>query len=121
LSLKHLLVGLLLGPTGPQGATGTPGQGLSIKGVYATLGALQAAQPTGSIGDGYLVGPKDLYIWVETKLDLTLDLLVGPTGPTGPSGGPTGPTGQLEQQVLQAQQVSRLCKLVIHFCYRSNG
>lgn len=80
-----------MGPTGPAGNTGVAGQGLQIKGYYATLTDLQTAQPTGSIGDGYVVGT-DLYIWALTVWQNAGPIL-GPTGPTGPSGGPTGPTG----------------------------
>jgi hypothetical protein len=79
------------GPQGPIGATGTPGQGLSIKGSYETLTALNAAVPTGTLGDGYLIGV-DLYIWDGNSWENAGPVL-GPTGPTGPSGGPTGPTG----------------------------
>jgi len=80
-----------VGPTGPSGQTGETGQGLSIKGSYSTLLALQTAIPTGATGDGYLVG-SDLYIWASTTWQNAGPIL-GPTGPTGPSGGPTGPTG----------------------------
>jgi hypothetical protein len=79
------------GPQGPAGATGIPGQGLSIKGSYANLTALNAAVPTGTLGDGYLIGV-DLYIWDGNSWE-NAGPIVGPTGPTGPSGGPTGPTG----------------------------
>lgn len=81
------------GPTGPQGTQGTPGQGLSIKGSYATSTALTTALPTGTLGDGYLVG-SDLYIWDGNSWE-NAGPIIGPTGPTGPSGGPTGPTGPL--------------------------
>jgi hypothetical protein len=79
------------GPAGPQGAQGYPGQGLSIKGSYANLAALQAAVPSGTLGDGYIVGT-NLYIWQGSSW-LNTGQIIGPTGPTGPSGGPTGPTG----------------------------
>jgi hypothetical protein len=80
-----------VGPTGPAGLTGATGQGLSVKGYYATLGLLQAALPIGVAGDGYVVG-NDLYIWSGLTWQ-NVGPVVGPTGPTGPSGGPTGPTG----------------------------
>jgi hypothetical protein len=67
------------------------GQGLSIKGLYASSAALNAAVPTGSLGDGYLVG-SDLYIWDGDSWE-NVGPILGPTGPTGPSDGPTGPTG----------------------------
>jgi hypothetical protein len=79
------------GPTGPAGSQGNPGSGLSIQGYYATLGALQTAYPTGTLGQGYLVGT-NLYVWVGGAWQ-NVGPFVGPTGPTGPSGGPTGPTG----------------------------
>lgn len=79
------------GPTGPQGLQGLPGQGLSIKGLYASSSALNAAVPTGTLGDGYLVG-SDLYVWDGNSWE-NVGPIVGPTGPTGPSDGPTGPTG----------------------------
>jgi hypothetical protein len=81
------------GPTGPQGLQGLSGQGLSIKGSYATPTALTTALPTGTLGDGYLVG-SDLYIWDGNSWE-NAGPIIGPTGPTGPSGGPTGPTGPL--------------------------
>jgi hypothetical protein len=82
-----------MGPTGPAGITGATGAGLSLKGVYATLGALQAAVPVGSVGDGYLIG-EDIWVWNSVGSTWSLGgTFKGPTGPTGPSGGPTGPTG----------------------------
>ena len=62
--------------------------------------ALQAAHPTGSEGDGYLVAG-DLYVWdaIGSEWD-NVGNIQGPTGPTGATGstGPTGvsgPTGSL--------------------------
>lgn len=54
------------GAQGPQGEQGPPGEGLEILDTYPTLAALQAAHPTGSPGDAYLVGSGGnytLYIW----------------------------------------------------------
>lgn len=54
------------GPQGPQGEQGPSGNGLEILDIYPTLAALQAAHPTGSPGDAYLVGSGGnytLYIW----------------------------------------------------------
>jgi hypothetical protein len=79
------------GPTGPQGVQGNAGQGLTIKGTYATQAALIAAVPVGASGDGYLVG-SNLYVWSLSSW-VNVGPILGPTGPTGPSGGPTGPTG----------------------------
>ena len=110
------------GPTGPIGAvgvagpTGPEGSGVSILGTYTTVGFLEADNPLGNIGDGYLV-EGDLYIWSDLNQEWVLagpiQGPVGPTGPqgeigptgasitgptgatgaTGPEGGPTGPTG----------------------------
>lgn len=52
------------GPQGPQGIQGETGEGLQILDTYATLAELEAAHPTGSPGDAYMVG-SDLYIWSE--------------------------------------------------------
>jgi hypothetical protein len=87
----------LTGATGPTGSTGPIGAGLNILGSYATYAALVAANPTGSIGDAYLVAGA-LWVWSGTQWINTGNIL-GPTGPTGPTGaastvaGPTGPTG----------------------------
>lgn len=56
----------LTGATGAQGPEGPAGSGIEIKDVYATLADLQAAHPTGSAGDAYLVGSDsvfNLYVW----------------------------------------------------------
>lgn len=56
----------ITGPQGPQGEQGPAGNGLEILDIYPTLAALQAAHPTGSPGDAYLVGSGGsytLYIW----------------------------------------------------------
>jgi hypothetical protein len=104
------------GPTGPLGPTGPDGSGVRVLGTYATLEALVLDNPTGQIGDAYVVGI-NLYIWSDLNQEWSNvgpfagptgpigptgaqgDSIVGPqgepgpTGPTGPSGGPTGPTG----------------------------
>lgn len=43
-------------------------RGIVIKGVYATLGALQTAHPTGTEGDIYAAGsaPQHLYVWTNS-------------------------------------------------------
>lgn len=43
-------------------------RGIVIKGVYATLGALQSAHPTGTEGDIYAAGsaPQHLYVWANS-------------------------------------------------------
>jgi hypothetical protein len=103
------------GPTGPTGPTGAQGSGVSVLGSYASVELLEADNPTGSIGDAYLV-ESDLYIWSDLNTEWvdagpfvgpqgatgptgpsvtgpTGPAVTGPTGATGPSGGPTGPTG----------------------------
>jgi hypothetical protein len=80
-----------MGPTGPAGSQGAAGSGINIQGTYATLGDLQTAYPTGTLGQGYIVGT-NFYIWTGSAWQ-NVGPFVGPTGPTGPSGGPTGPTG----------------------------
>jgi hypothetical protein len=85
------------GPTGPTGPQGEQGVGVSILGSYETEEALNLAQPTGNIGDGYLVGG-DLYVWNSDTEDWeNVGNIQGPTGPTGPTGatGDTGPTGEI--------------------------
>jgi hypothetical protein len=91
----------LIGPngaTGATGATGPIGAGLNIKGSYNTYAELVAANPTGSVGDAYLILGA-LWVWTGTQWVNTGNIL-GPTGPTGPVStvpssvtGPTGPTG----------------------------
>lgn len=106
------------GPTGPQGVqgpTGAEGSGVRVLGQYATVELLEADNPVGAVGDGYLVGA-DLYVWSDLNQEWfnggtfvgdtgptgpqgvtgptgADSNVTGPTGPTGPSGGPTGPTG----------------------------
>jgi hypothetical protein len=86
-----------LGPTGPQGEQGIAGIGVTILGSYSSVEELEAAHPTGNIGDGYLVGG-NLYIWDDINEEWdNVGNIQGPTGPTGPTGpsvtGPTGPSG----------------------------
>lgn len=60
----------ITGPQGPQGEQGPAGNGLEILDIYPTLAALQAAHPTGSPGDAYLVGSGGnyiLYIWSSSS------------------------------------------------------
>ena len=54
------------GPAGPAGPQGPQGEPLKILGTYATLSDLQAAHPTGNVGDLYMVGSNNnfiLYVW----------------------------------------------------------
>lgn len=53
------------GPQGEEGEQGPPGEdgsSVTILGSYDTLAELEAAHPTGSLGDAYLVAG-DLYVW----------------------------------------------------------
>ena len=88
------------GPTGPagsqgiQGVTGPQGAGVSVLGSYIDVPSLESDNPTGNIGDAYLVGT-DLYIWSDLNSEwVNAGTFVGDTGPTGATGpGVTGPTG----------------------------
>jgi hypothetical protein len=83
------------GATGPQGATGAQGTGVNILGSYSSLSALQAAHPTGSVGDAYLVVGV-LYVWsTNTSVWLNVGTVQGPQGLKGDKGdtGETGPKG----------------------------
>ena len=81
------------GATGPTGATGAAGTSVTILGEYANLAAIQAAHPTGSPGDSYLVYSGDLYVWsANTSQWVNVGNIEGPTGATGATGA-TGPSG----------------------------
>ena len=86
----------LIGPPGPQGPKGDPGDSYTVKGLYATLSALQAAHPTGSEGDAWFVGTSDsnvVYQWdVDQASWVNVGTLKGPKGETGETG-PQGPQG----------------------------
>jgi hypothetical protein len=95
------------GPTGPQGEQGIQGiqgiqgeqgTGVNILGSYANLTALQAAHPTGSPADAYLIN-NDLYVWSQsTSSWINVGTIRGPQGDQGIQGiqglkGDTGNTG----------------------------
>ena len=95
------------GPTGPKGDTGPAGDSYTVKGLYATLAALQAAHPTGSAGDAWFVGTADsntVYQWdVDKAAWVNVGALKGPKGDTGAQGpqgdtGPQGPQGETGPQ-----------------------
>ena len=109
LSGKVATLETLIGPPGPQGPKGDPGDSYTVKGLYATLSALQSAHPTGSEGDAWFVGTSDsnvVYQWdVDQSAWVNIGALKGPkgdTGNTGPQGlqgpkgekGDTGPQGE---------------------------
>ena len=100
LSGKVSTLETLVGPPGPQGPKGDPGDSYTVKGLYATLSALQAAHPTGSEGDAWFVGTSDsnvVYQWDVDKASwVNVGALKGPKGDTGETGpqGPQGPQGE---------------------------
>lgn len=65
------------------GKDGTDGTSVTILGSYNTLAELQAAHPTGSDGDAYMVGG-DLYIWNGSTWE-DVGRIQGPQGPAGQS------------------------------------
>ena len=100
LSGKVATLETLIGPPGPQGPKGDPGDSYTVKGLYATLSALQSAHPTGSEGDAWFVGTSDsnvVYQWdVDQSAWVNVGALKGPKGDTGETGpqGPQGPQGE---------------------------
>lgn len=87
LSGKVATLETLIGPPGPQGPKGDPGDSYTVKGLYATLSALQAAHPTGSEGDAWFVGTSDsnvVYQWdVDHATWVNVGALKGPKGDSG--------------------------------------
>lgn len=90
------------GPAGPQGAAGqdgSDGHDLVILGAYATIEDLEAAHPTGSDGDMYLVGTigqsgNPVYLWdADKSMWENVGAIRGPQGPTGEQG-PKGDDGE---------------------------
>ena len=87
------------GPPGPQGPNGDSGDGYTVKGLYSTLSALQAAHPIGSAGDAWFVGTSEnnvVYQWdVDQSSWVNVGVLKGPKGDKGNTGpkGPQGPKG----------------------------
>ena len=100
LSGKVATLETLIGPPGPQGPKGDPGDSYTVKGLYATLSALQEAHPMGSEGDAWFVGTSDsnvVYQWdVDQATWVNVGALKGPKGDTGETGpqGPKGPQGE---------------------------
>ena len=106
LSGKVAILETLIGPPGPQGPqgeqgpAGQDGTSYTVKGLYATLSALQAAHPTGSAGDAWFVGTSDsnvVYQWDVDKASwVNVGALKGPKGDTGNTGpqGTQGPKGE---------------------------
>ena len=100
LSGKVATLETLIGPPGPQGPKGDPGDSYTVKGLYTTFSALQAAHPMGSEGDAWFVGTSDsnvVYQWdVDQATWVNVGALKGPKGDTGETGpqGPQGPQGE---------------------------
>ena len=101
------------GPQGPKGENGEDGTSFTVKGIYATLEALQAAHPAGAEGDAWAVGTAAanvVYVWdVDAAAWENLGSLQGPQGPTGPQGpqgaaGDTGPQGATGPQGPEGPQ-----------------
>ena len=78
------------GPQGEQGPAGQDGASYTVKGLYATLSALQSAHPTGSAGDAWFVGTSEdnrVYQWdVDQAAWVNVGALKGPKGDTGAAG-----------------------------------
>lgn len=84
--------GEFIGPPGPQGKKGNPGEDFRVLGYYDTLALLQAAVPSPTAGDVYGVGtsaPYTIYIfdavggtWVDNGT------IQGPQGEAGADGAP---------------------------------
>lgn len=86
------------------GTYGKDGTSVTIIGSYATLAELEAAHPTGSVGDAYLVAG-DLYVWNGTQWE-DVGQIQGPQGPQGERGpqGATGATGSTGPQGIQGEK-----------------
>ena len=76
-----------------QGPAGENGDSYTVKGLYATLAALQAAHPTGSAGDAWFVGTAEdnvVYQWdVDQAKWVNVGALKGPQGTAAGFGAPT--------------------------------
>ena len=90
------------GPQGEQGPAGQDGASYTVKGLYATLSALQSAHPTGSAGDAWFVGTAEdnvVYQWdVDQAKWVNVGALKGPQGKSAydyaVAGGYTGTEAQ---------------------------
>ena len=89
--------------TGTFGEKGADGTSVTILGSYNTLAELQAAHPTGSLGDAYMVSG-DLYVWNGSAWE-DVGQIQGPQGVQGPTGpqGPKGDTGETGAQGPQGE------------------
>lgn len=92
----------LQGPKGEKGDKGDPGEdgtSFTVLGMYNSMEALQAAHPTGSVGDAWAIGTSEknaVYLWDTMALTwANIGSIKGEKGDTGPQGpqGLTGPQG----------------------------
>ena len=87
-------MGSLKGPKGDTGATGAPGKdgtGVTIKGSYANMAALQEAHATGAEGDAYMLEDTGhLAVWDGSQWK-DVGQIKGDKGDTGPKGDPGDP------------------------------
>lgn len=92
------------GPQGAQGEKGDPGTGITIKGKYDSLSALQAAHPKADEGDAYMAGT-NLYVWNGSAW-IDCGNIKGDKGDKGDAGdtGAAGPQGPQGVQGLQGLQ-----------------
>ena len=82
---------------------GPAGTGVTIRGSFETEAALNAAHPTGSVGDSYLVSGY-LYVWSATDNKwLNVGSIQGPKGEKGDTG-PQGPQGEKGDPGVQGPQ-----------------
>ncbi len=103
-----------IGPQGIQGEKGADGKSFVIQDIYATLGELKAAYPTGNEYAYQVTAEnKEIFIWSEKTSDWeSLGALQGPQGPQGIQGiqgekgdtGDTGPQGDQGIQGIQGEQ-----------------
>ena len=95
------------GATGPPGQKGDPGAGLQVKGVVATVAALDLiAAP--AAGDGYLVSataPPHLYVW-DGGAWVDCGAVAGVAGPAGPQGPKGDPGGVGSHQIASSGNVA---------------
>ena len=101
------------GPKGDKGEKGDTGNGLNIKGTYASLSELQSAHPTGTDGDAYATTdttPPTVYIWgVDAGAWQSIGAVQGAKGDKGDKGdtgaqGPQGPQGETGPQGPQGEK-----------------
>lgn len=86
---------------GAKGDKGDPGTGITIKGKYDSLSALQAAHPKADEGDAYMAGT-NLYVWNGSAW-VDCGNIQGPKGDKGDTGA-KGDTGERGPQGLQGVQ-----------------